>query len=274
MKKEGETMFNVYYGLTFNPFSKDCDVKYHYKSQDYIQAMSRLEFLKDKKGFGLITGDPGSGKSYTLKCFVTSLNPNMYKVVYIPISTLTVMDFYRYLSDGLGLIPKHRKCDMFRQIQDVILSYHSKNITPVIIIDEAQFISNSILDDLRIIFNFDMDTKNYALLILSGQTQLIIQLNRQAHEALRQRIVLNYSFKGLNKDETKEYITSRLKCAGCNETIFTDDAIELIYSSTNGYLRKINLLAEMSMILGAKESQKTINGELVFRAQSDINITE
>ncbi|WP_240495895.1 hypothetical protein [Thermoanaerobacterium sp. PSU-2] len=72
-------MFNVYYGLTFNPFSKDCDVKYHYKSQDYIQAMSRLEFLKDKKGFGLITGDPGSGKSYTLKCFVTSLNPNMYQ---------------------------------------------------------------------------------------------------------------------------------------------------------------------------------------------------
>ncbi|WP_434642005.1 AAA family ATPase [Thermoanaerobacterium thermosaccharolyticum] len=236
--------------------------------------MSRLEFLKDKKGFGLITGDPGSGKSYTLKCFVTSLNPNMYKVVYIPISTLTVMDFYRYLSDGLGLIPKHRKCDMFRQIQDVILNYHSKNITPVIIVDEAQFISNSILDDLRIIFNFDMDTKNYALLILSGQTPLIIQLNRQAHEALRQRIVLNYSFKGLNKDETKEYITSRLRYAGCNETIFTDDAIELIYSSTNGYLRKINLLAEMSMILGAKESQKTINGELLFIAQSDINITE
>ncbi|WP_231968907.1 ATP-binding protein [Thermoanaerobacterium sp. RBIITD] len=158
-----------------------------------------------------MTNAPGSGKSYTLKCFVNSLNPNMYKVVYIPISTLTVMDFYRYLSDGLGLIPKHRKCDMFRQIQDVILSYHSKNITPVIIVDEAQFISNSILDDLRIIFNFDMDTKNYALLILSGQTQLIIQLNRQAHEALRQRIVLNYSFKGFKQRRNKRIYNIQIK---------------------------------------------------------------
>lgn len=267
-------MFKAFYGLTFNPFSNEVDVKHNFKSHDYIQAMSRLEFLKDKRGFGLITGEPGSGKSYTLKCFVKSLNPSLYKVVYIPISTLTVMDFYRHLSDGLGLIPKHRKCDMFRQIQESIQSYYAKNITPVIIIDEAQFISNAILDDLRIIFNFDMDSKNYALLILSGQSQLVIQLNRQAHEALRQRIILYYAFKGLTREETKEYVVTRLKAAGCMDPIFTDEALELIYTSTNGYARKINTLAERSMILGFKDGKKIIDGEMVFEAQNDINITE
>jgi len=91
---------------------------------------------------------------------------------------------------------------MFKQIQESIYTYASKNITPVIIIDEVQFITNSILDDLRLIFNFDMDSKNYSILILCGQPKLVLQLSRQTHEALRQRIAVNYSFKGLSRSET------------------------------------------------------------------------
>ena len=113
------------------------------------------------------------------------------------------MDFYRALCSGLGIIPSHKKVIMFKQIQESIYTYHqSKNITPVIIVDEAQFLKNSVLDDLRIIFNFEMDSKDYAILILSGQTPFITQLSRQPHEALRQRIVVNYYLKGLTKDET------------------------------------------------------------------------
>ncbi|MGI6113725.1 MAG: AAA family ATPase, partial [Mahellales bacterium] len=87
-----------------------------------------------------------------------------------------------------------------------------------------------VLDDLRLIFNFEMDSKDYAILILSGQTPFINQISRQTHEALRQRIMVNYYLKGLTKDETKEYIESRLKACGCYEPIFTDSAYELLYS--------------------------------------------
>ncbi len=94
---------------------------------------------------------------------------------------------------------------MFKQIQESIYTYHhSKNITPVIIVDEAQFLTNSVLDDLRLIFNFEIDSKDYAILILSGQTPFINQISRQTHEALRQRIMVNYYLKGLTKDETKK----------------------------------------------------------------------
>ena len=266
-------MFKSFYGLTSDPFLKSIETKEHFKSKDFNEALSRLEFLKNTKGFGLITGEPGVGKSFLLRYFVNSLNTNLFKPVYIPISTLTVMDFYRALCSGLGIIPSHKKVIMFKQIQESIYTYHqSKNITPVIIVDEAQFLKNSVLDDLRIIFNFEMDSKDYAILILSGQTPFITQISRQPHEALRQRIVVNYYLKGLTKDETKEYVKSILESCGCYEPIFTDSAYELLYSSSNGSIRTLNSLTRMCLISGANEKLKSIDSEVVFMAQNELNI--
>lgn len=183
------------------------------------------------------------------------------------------MDFYRALCSGLGVIPAHKKVNMFKQIQESIYTYHhSKNITPVIIVDEAQFLTNSVLDDLRLIFNFEMDSKDYAILILSGQTPFITQISRQAHEALRQRIVVNYYLKGLTKDETKEYVKSRLESYGCHEPIFTDSAYELLYSSTNGSIRTLNSLVRLCLISGANEKLKSIDNEIVFSSLNELNI--
>src|SRR5690554_3939605 len=246
-------MFTVYYGMDFNPFSKEIDIKHHFKSTDYVQATSRLEYLKKSKGIGVLTGEPGCGKTFSLRCFSNSLNKNLYKIVYIPITTLTVKEFYRALCDGLGVIPSYKKVDLFKQIQESIYTYSTKNITPVIVIDEVQFISNSILDDLRIILNFDMDSKNYCIAILCGQPKLVLQLNRQAHEALRQRVTVNFAFKGLTREEVKDYILSRLKCSGVSEPIFEDNSYEFIFSSTGGCVRQINNLATMGLICGFKE---------------------
>lgn len=268
-------MFKAFYGLTADPFPKNQEVKHYFKSKNFKEALSRLNFLKKTKGFGLLTGEPGVGKSFLLKYFVTSLNSNLFKSVYIPISTLTVMDFYRALADSLGIQPAHKKIEMFKQIQESIYTYHhSKNITPIIIVDEAQFLKNSILDDLRLIFNFEMDSRDYAILILSGQIPFITQLNRQTHEALRQRIVVNYCIKGLTRDETKEYILSRLEIAGCHEPIFTENAFELLFSSTNGCLRRINALARMSLIEGANQKLKSIDNDLVFQVQNELDISD
>jgi type II secretory pathway predicted ATPase ExeA len=266
-------MYKSFYGLSDDPFFKSIETKELFKSRDFNEALSRLEFLKNTLGFGLLTGEPGVGKSFLLRYFVNSLNPNLFKTVYIPISTLTVMDFYRALCNGLGILPAHKKVNMFKQIQESIYTYQqSKNITPVIIVDEAQFLTNSVLDDLRIIFNFEMDSKDYSILILSGQTPFISQISRQSHEALRQRIVMNYHLNGFTKDETKEYIKSRLASCGCHEPIFTDNAYELLYSSTNGCIRTLNSLLRLCLISGANERQKSIDNEIVFAAQNELNI--
>ncbi len=266
-------MFQSFYGLSTDPFLKSTETKDHFKSQDFKEAMNRLEFLKNTKGFGLITGEPGVGKSFLLRYFLSSLNPNLYKSVYIPISTLTVMDFYRALCIGLGITPSHKKVGMFNQIQEAIYTYyHSKNITPVIIVDESQFLKNSVLDDLRLIFNFEMDSKDYAILILAGQTPFITQISRQPHEALRQRIVVNYYLKGITREETKQYIESRIKASGCHNPIFTDSAFEVLYSTTNGCIRTLNSLARLCLISGANEGLASIDNEIVFQAQRELNI--
>ncbi len=267
-------MFKAFYGLSKDPFPKDLEVKNQFKSQNFTQALSRLEFLKKTGGFGLLTGEPGVGKSYLLRCFADTLNPNLFKRIYIPITTLTVMDFYRALCHGFGVAPSHKKILMFEQIQEAIYtSVHSKNITPIIIVDEAQFLKNTILDDLRIIFNFDMDSKDYAVLILAGQTPIVTQLSRQPHEALRQRILVNYCLKGLTKEETREYILSRLKLADSHEPIFTDSAYDLLHSCTNGCVRPLNSLVKMCLVSGANQKLKSIDTEVVFQAQSELNIT-
>lgn len=266
-------MFKTYYGMKTNPFVKDIEVKHSFKTNDFVQTHNRLDYLKQVKGFALITGEPGSGKSFALRSFTSSLNKNLYKTIYIPISTLTVNDFYRALASGLGQYPKNRKVDLFAQLQQSIISYSEKNITPFIIIDEAQFISNSILNDLRIIFNFKMDSQNLAILILSGQPPLITQLNRQPHEALKQRIVLNYSFKGMSKSETKDYILDRFKLAGLLEPLFTEDAIELIHSSSNGLIRKVNSIINMTLLSAAKEKIQTIDSEFIFKAHNELELT-
>jgi type II secretory pathway predicted ATPase ExeA len=140
----------------------------------------------------------------------------LFKCIYIPISTLTVMEFYRAICSGLGVIPSYKKVDMFKQIQEAIYTYHTaKNITPVIIVDEAQFLKN----------------------------------------------------------EVEEYILSRLKIAGCYEPIFTDNALELLFSSTNGCVRPLNSLARMCLIQGANQKLRAIDTEIVFQVQTELNIT-
>ena len=151
------------------------------------------------------------------------------------------MDFYRALCDGLGVEPANKKVTIFKQIQESIFNYATnKNITPIIILDEAQFLKNSVLDDLRIIFNFQMDSKDLAIIVLAGQTNFINQINRLSHESLRQRIIINYHLNGLERNEIKDYVTSRLSVAGCSEPLFSDDSYEILYSVTNGKLRSIN----------------------------------
>jgi type II secretory pathway predicted ATPase ExeA len=131
------------------------------------------------------------------------------------------MNFSKAICDGLGIIPGFKKVTMFKQIQEYIYTYsYNKNITPVIILDEAQFLKKAILDDLRIILNSNMDSKDYAVLLLVGQTAFINQLQRQNHDTLRQRIVINYYLNGLSREEVKEYITSRLAFAGCHVISF------------------------------------------------------
>jgi type II secretory pathway predicted ATPase ExeA len=267
-------VFTQYFSLKFNPFVKELDEKDVFMSKDSKELLSRLEYMKKTRGFFLLTSEPGFGKTTLLRRFASSLNPGLFKVYYSALSTLTVMDFYRNLILRMGEAPAYQKVRMFEQLQCLITdSYYERRITPIFLIDEAQSLSSGVLEDLRSIFNFKMDSVNPFITIISGNTNTRRKLQLAANQALRQRIIGNYHMTGLSREEIGSYMISRLTLAGAADTnIFTESALECIFTSTGGALRLINNLATASLTLAYSRNQYVVNEEIVYQADRDIEI--
>ena len=268
-------MYKAFYSLKCDPFDKGIDVSRLYQSRDFGEFSSRMEYFKRTKGFALALGQPGSGKTTSARAFTSRLNPHLYRIVYLPLTSLTVIDFYRHLAVGFGLVPRYRKVDLFHQIQEFILNcHHQKNTTPLVVIDEAQFLPHEVLHDLRMLFNFHMDSANYAMVLLLAQPHFVAHLNLHIHEALRQRLIVHYEFTGLSKSEAAEYISSLLSSAGAKAPIFTEEALEAIASVSGGLPRRINLIAEKALIFGASSRMQAIGSEVIQRVQQELSPLE
>ena len=266
-------MIETYFGMKCNPFKKGFEQKNKFEFTDFKEMQARLEYLLKTKGIGLFTGSSGFGKTYSIKHFVDNLNVGLYKPVYLTLSTITVMDFYRSLCVGLGINPKYRKIDMFKQIQDTIKTYvKDRKITPIIIIDEAQYLRTDIINDLKMLFNFEIDSKDYAVLILIGQPGLNDMLSRNTHEALKQRIVVNYTFIGLDTKDVEEYIKDRLRLAGMNENMFEEGAIKAIASNCNGSTRKLNSIIQTCLMICEQKGENIVTTEIAMLAENELNL--
>ena len=257
------------YGLEFNPFLKNAK-EILFESSEYTEAKFRLDYLAKTKGFGVLTGASGRGKTTLVRCWSASLNPSLYKVVYTSLSTVTVNDFYRNLAISLGGQPSYRKTGNFHIIQEEINRLAlDKRKTPLIIIDEANYIKNGVLNDLKILFNFEMDSKDRAVVLLVGLPQLNNTLELSIHEPLRQRIIMNYNIDGYTKEEGRSYIEWKLKKAGCIDPIFDEAAIEAILNASDGTARIINKLCNASLVIGHSQSVNQVTSDIVMQAIND-----
>ena len=259
--------------MEFNPFEKEISEKQFYEGTDYKEAKKRLEHLRNIRGIGLFTGFPGAGKTVVIRSFIHDLNPNIYKVVYIQMTTISVNEFYRDLALGLGLVPSFRKSDNFRQIQDRIrMMYRDQKVTLLVVIDEAQYLKNEVLADLKLLMNFEMDSRNYAIMVLCGLPVLNNRITLQIHEALRQRIVISYNYLGLDEDEVKDYIVNRMKLCGVTQPVFNDNALGAAYGYCGGSIRKLNTLLFKSLMIGCEQEAKEIDADIIMDAVGEIDL--
>jgi len=238
--------------MEYNPFAKEIDINKLYKTKDFNEARTRLEFLEKTKGIGLFTGNPGCGKTYAIKNYLDNLNSSLYKIVYLHLTTVGVNDFYRSLCLGLGLETFYSKTKMFVQIQEHIRKLVIEQKKHLFIaIDECQLLKPEILTDLKILFNFEMDSKNLATVLLIGLPVINYTLSKTVFEDLNQRILMKYDFKGIGESEIREYISDRLRLVKASEDIFTEDAIKSMANIVNGSIRRLNLIIERALIIGA-----------------------
>jgi type II secretory pathway predicted ATPase ExeA len=264
-------MIEAYYGLKGVPFRKDIRPKDIFVSDSSRELSQRLEHMKQTRGFMLLTGLPGSGKTLHVRAFSDALNPNRYKVVYIPLCTVNIIEFYRQLSVLLGGEPYWRKAPLFDSIQRTIKDYvQNHKIIPVIILDEAHLLINENFYELQIIANFNMDSTDPAVFILIGQQHLRERLMRPFHQPFSQRITLKYHLAPFTQDETAAYIRHHLTQAGRKEPLFNPNALAAIHQNSAGIPRLINSLCLNSMTLGALEKKDAITEEEVYRVAQEL----
>lgn len=260
------------YGLEFNPFLKNSRDIY-IETEESREVRFRLDYLSQTRGFGLLTGAPGLGKTTALRSFAASLSPANFKVIYTALSTLTVQEFYRHLVVSLGADPCYHKTDNFRLIQSAINRLAiEKRITPIFIIDEANYLNTAVLNDLKLLFNFEMDSRDRAVILLAGQPQLNSILSLNAHEALRQRLIMNYSMEGLSREEGRAYITGKLSGAGCRQTVFDEAAMEALLNAANGIPRIINRLCDSCLLISHTGGLGTVTTDAAMKAINDVQL--
>ncbi len=260
------------YGLEFNPFIKNNKNNF-IETKEYKELKIRLDSLFEIKGFGMILGEPGRGKTTMIRNYVSNLPKVTYKIIYLSMSTLSVKEFYMQLADSLDLIPRYRKNDLFKDIQTAIYQLvYEKRITPVFIFDECNHMSTAILNDLKMIFNFDMDSKNHAVILMVGLPSIIRHLRFGAHDSLTQRIIVNYSIGQLDKLEGHAYIKDKLLLAKTIQEVFDNNALEAIINGANGVCREIDRICDRAMFIGAIKGVEVIDSDIALQTINEVNI--
>ena len=266
-------MYKAYWGMTTNPFTKEVPANKLFETEDYKIGMGKLKRLQNTVGIGLFTGPSGTGKTGTMRAFVDQMNLASYMPIYMKMTSITVGEFHRDLATKLDLEPRLGRGAMHNQIQDRIISLHrEKRITPIIIVDEAQNLDHKTLRDLCLLMNFDMDSRNFAALLLAGLPELRVMLTLGIHEPLAQRITVRHQFHGIqSSEETKAYVEDRLFMAGVENPIFDDSAIECLYTNCNGSIRRLNNLAQTALIIGYTSQSSYINADTVNLAVDEVD---
>lgn len=265
-------MFKKFYGFSLNPFDKNCITeKDVFASHDHQEAVARLNYLKDTRGIGVLTARAGMGKSFALRCFAGSLNPALYQAAYICLSTVSVTDFYQQLCQVLNVEPSSRKNYMFRDIQDRLFYLAKEKRSPlVLMIDEAQELSSSILKDLKMIMNHAYDSLNCFTLVLCGEPHLNHTLQKPVHEALRQRITIHYNYEGLSEQETAAYIAHKFALAGASVGILGEGVLASVHGYAAGNPRIIDSLMGEALTLGAQLGLETLNTDIIMAATNNL----
>lgn len=264
-------MYNQHFGFTAYPFAKEITADQLFDAQQTQQAQARLKHWLELRGIGLITGEVGSGKTTVCRKFIHGLHDGLYRVFYIPLSTGNVMDAYKSIAWEMGLPTERSRAACYRVIKAEVtrLCIEAKK-TPVLIVDEAQHLRNDVLEDLRLLTNYEYDSKNRLALLLVGLTEIRRRLAMAVHESLEQRIVLKHHLRGIDRSELQEYITHHLKRVGCETPVFANDAQEAIYQATHGLPRRINRLAHYALMAAAADKKQTVTAEHIETAAQEI----
>lgn len=254
-----------YYEFKQAPFDKSIPPQNLYMTVAHEEAVSRMEYAIQGNRFAVLTGDSGSGKSTLLRHMVENVDRNKNPVYYVSDSDLTPRNFYWEILNQMGCTTKKfyrgdAKRQMHREIWQLV---GEKGRTPVVVVDEAHLLSREMLEEIRFLLNFRMDSYSPMSLILVGQSELRDTLGKQVYEAISQRVQVRYHLPSYDRKETEGYIGKHLENAGRSPELFTDAAIDIIHDYTGGIARKINNVCTAGLLYGMNQKRRVIDDHMI-----------
>lgn len=264
-------MYESFFGLKESPFNVTPDPRFIYLSRHHLEALSTLLYgVESRRGFIEITGEIGAGKTTLCRTLLKELEGRA-KSAFIFNPKLSELELLQTIVEDLGVTPLgRRRKDYFDALNRFLLEELAKGGNAVLIIDEAQNLRPTALEQIRLLSNLETTREKLLQIILVGQPELHTILARPELSQLRQRIAIRYHLPSLNPEETEKYIAHRLRVAGSEDRFFTPEAVERIFELSGGVPRLINVLADRALLGAFVKGIRIVETALVEVAQTDL----
>jgi general secretion pathway protein A len=266
-------MYKQFYGLRDIPFSLAPDPKYLFRTDSLLEVFANLQYgIESGKGLVVVTGEVGTGKTTILRSMLQSLDRSVLPA-YIFNPLLSTEDFFDLISSEFRIGPQKSKATVLRLLGNILMSRHSQEFRTVLVVDEAHLLPHHLLEEIRLLSNFETNREKLLQVILCGQPELHDVLAQPELRQLKQRVSLKCSIKPLTAHETGEYIRWRLRIAGCkNEALFDPGAIELVYRFAAGIPRIINNICDNALLSGFAEESPRITPAIIEDVVEELDL--
>jgi general secretion pathway protein A len=268
-------MYQAYFGFQDNPFNLSPDPAYLYRSRQHEEALANLIYgVQSRKGFVVLTGEVGTGKTTMLECLRDYLSVQRYRFAYIFNSRISSADFYEVIATDLELrCNKTSKTEVLYALNDFLVAEAGQNRTVALLVDEAHNLDWDVLEEIRMLGN--LETRNGKLLqvVLAGQPEFDRKIDASDLRQLKQRIVLRCMLKPFQEGETIEYVESRLRTAGMAvNTVFSRELLQEIHVRSQGIPRLINAICDNLLLTAFAMEQKAATLEMLDEVSADLRL--
>jgi general secretion pathway protein A len=268
-------MYKEFFGLRANPFNVNPDPRYLYLTRHTEEALACLTYgIQSRKGFVLLTGEVGTGKTTLVNKLLEWLRLQQVATAFVFNSRMDVPQFLDFMMADFGVsCDATSKSQVLQRLYGWLLDRYRAGETAVLIVDEAQSLSDEVLEEIRMLTNLETFTEKLLQIVLVGQPELEQRLKQPQLRQLRQRLTLRAKTHPFGLDETRAYINQRLRIAGSNgEPVFDGDAITALYRYSSGIPRVINLLCEHCLVSAFVDQKKTVTVEIVEAVARDFDL--
>lgn len=270
-------MYETYFGFTKSPFELSPDPYFLFQTPAHREGFACVYYaVTRRKGFVVLTGEVGTGKTLLTRMLLQVMMKTNVASAYVFNPRLTRDDFLRYILDELGIPVRPTKSEMLHDLNRFLIERHRKGLTTALLVDEAHLLDLDVLEEIRLLTNLETSTQKLLQIILVGQPELDCLLDSPKLRQLKQRVALRCTLAPLDASQTRTYIRYRVQRAGATiqpETLFPDDAIDVIDRYSGGIPRLINNICENALISAFARQQKVVTPSLIEEVASDLKLS-